>query len=442
MAEELCGQMQVVVLMGGLGTRLEGQTKTCPKPLLKVCERPFFEYQLDLLRMAGFRKFLFCVGYRSEMIEKYFGDGSRFGVEITYSYDGETLLGTGGAVRNALPVLEKNFLLIYGDSFMDINYFEVVVRYLQGLQAGKKALMTVMRNNNRFDKSNVVCKDGEILLYDKKSGGSDMDYIDYGVSVFSRELFEAYPPGEAFDLSALQNHLSKQKAIACCEVEQRFYEIGTPSSLQEFTNYVQKRWGIPNKAVFLDRDGVINEIVWNEDIEQLDSPLKREQFRLLPGTLEALKTMQKKGYLLFVVTNQPAAAKGKTSYAELCAINHTFIQHMRERGIEIASLEMCPHFEHGNPRTKELYLIQTCDCRKPKTGLIRHITEKYNIDMKNSWMAGDSFTDVVCGRTAGLHTAFIGKYKCDLCMMLECNRPDMVCSNLKKFAEELPDAQG
>lgn len=441
MAESLCARMQVVVLMGGLGTRLESQTRHCPKPLLRVQGKPFFEYQLNLMRQAGFKKFLFCVGYHAKMIEEYFGDGSSFGVEISYSYDGETLLGTGGAVRNALPMLEEDFLLIYGDSFMDINYFEVVVRYLQGLQAGKKALMTVMQNNNQFDKSNVICKDGEILLYDKRSCNSDMDYIDYGVSVFRRTLFEEYSPGEAFDLSALQNWLSVKKELACCEVEQRFYEIGTPDSLEEFSSYARRRWLSPHKAVFLDRDGVINEIVWNEDTEQLDSPLKREQFRLLPGVLDALKSIQRKGYLIFVVTNQPAAAKGKTSYAELCSINHQFVQTMREYGIEITALEMCPHFEHSTPYTKEFYLVQNCDCRKPKAGLIRHITEKYNIDLQNSWMAGDSFTDIVCGQSVGLHTAFIGKYKCDLCMMLECNKPDGVYSNLKGFAEELLDAQ-
>lgn len=440
MSEPLCAQMQVVVLMGGLGTRLKNQTKSCPKPLLEVCGKPFFQYQLDLLRLAGFRKFLFCAGYRAEMIEAYFGDGSRFGVEISYSYDGEMLLGTGGAVRNALSLLEEDFLLIYGDSFMDINYFEVIVRYMQGIQVGKKALMTVMHNNNRFDRSNVICKNGEIYLYDKELWEPNMEYIDYGVNVFRRELFEEYSPREAFDLSVLQNKLSRQKALACCEVEQRFYEIGTTASLKQFSDYVQRRWQTPNKAIFLDRDGVINEIVWNEDAEQLDSPLKRGQFRLLPGVLEALTTIQEKGYLLFVVTNQPAAAKGKTTYAELCTINHMFIQHMQECGVRIADVAMCPHYRQAAPQSKELYLVRTCECRKPQTGLIRQIAEKYAIDMDHSWMVGDSFTDISCGQRAGLHTAFIGKYKCDLCMMLSCNKPERTHSNLKEFAEKLPYA--
>lgn len=441
MAENLCKQMQVAVLMGGLGTRLGDYTRDCPKPLLEIQGKPFFAYQLDLMRQAGFERFVFCLGHQAEQIEAYFGDGSRFGVQIVYSYDGEALLGTGGAVRKALPLLEEDFLLIYGDSFMDINYFEVVVRYWQGLRAGKRALMTVMRNNDRFDKSNVVYCDGEIILYDKKAPQVGMEYIDYGVNIFQRRLFEAYPENVRFDLGELQSKLSKRRELAGCAVEHRFYEIGTPASFQEFDEYAGWRWETAHPAVFLDRDGVINEIVWNEDAEQLDSPLNRSQFRLLPGAVEALKKIQGKGYLIFVVTNQPAAAKGKTSYAELCAINHGFCREMQADGIEITEVAMCPHYERSTSLTRELYLIRSCDCRKPKSGLVKQLLEKYSIDVGNSWMAGDSHSDILCGKDAGLHTAFIGRFKCDLCMMSGCRKPDWVCSNLMVFAEELPDAK-
>lgn len=440
MGEYLCEQMQVVVLMGGLGTRLQERTKDCPKPLVKIGEKPFFEYQLEIMRQMGFRKFVFCVEYRAEQIEMYFGNGGRFGVQIQYSYDGEKMLGTGGAIRKALPFLEENFLLIYGDSFMDINYFEAIVRYQQGVCAGKKALMTVMRNKNRFDKSNVIFRNGEIVLYDKKTRQNNMEHIDYGVNIFQKSLFEAYSENEIFDLSDLQNELSKQGVLAGCEVTRRFYEIGTLASLQEFSDYVSRRWKRSNQAVFLDRDGVINEIVWNDDIDQLDSPLTKSQFRLLPGVIGALKVIQEKGYLLFVVTNQPAAAKGKTSYAELCAINHSFFQELQANEIELSEIAMCPHYEKASPQTKEDYLVHPCDCRKPKPGLITHLTNKYNIDMEHSWMVGDSYTDIMCGKSAGLNTAFIGKYKCDLCMMAGCKKPDLFCSNLEEFAEGLPDA--
>ena len=434
MAEKLCRQLQVVVLMGGLGSRLHEITENCPKPMLDINGKPFFQYQLELLVQAGFRRFVFCLGYHADAIREWFGNGSRWGVDIIYSYDGETLLGTGGAVRKALPLLEEDFLLLYGDSFMDIDYLEVVVRYREAVRGGKKALMTVMRNNDRFDKSNVVYEGENIVLYDKKKPDPQMAYIDYGVSIFRREIFESMPLDEPQDLSDIQHILSVNGLMAGCEVEHRFYEIGTPASLKEFHAYAEKRWGKPSKAVFLDRDGVINELFWNEDVEQLDSPLKREQFRLLPGVTEALRTLQAAGYLLFIVTNQPAAAKGKTTYTELCAINHMFMQQMNNEGIELTEVAMCPHFGTRTALTREDYLIQVCDCRKPKTGLIEKIMEKYSISTSNSWMVGDSATDIQCGKAVGLNTAFLGKFKCDLCMMIGNQKPDIVCRDLHAFA--------
>ena len=159
--------MQVVVLMGGLGTRLKEYTKECPKPLVEVEGRPFFDYSLKLLMHHGFKKFLFLIGYRAEMIEEYYGDGSALGISITYCYDGKELLGTGGAVKRAYDHLEDDFLLMYGDSFMDIDYEETLYRYFEGKSRGMRALMTVLKNGNRFDRSNVIMDGTGIKLYDK-----------------------------------------------------------------------------------------------------------------------------------------------------------------------------------------------------------------------------------------------------------------------------------
>lgn len=437
MKEKICENLQVVVLMGGLGSRLKERTRDCPKSLIEIDGKPFFEYQLELMILAGFQRFLFCIGYRADAVQSYFGDGRKWGVQIKYSCDGETLLGTGGAIRKALPFLEDDFLLIYGDSFMDVNYFEIAVRYRQAIAAGKKALMAIMRNQNHFDTSNVIYKKGNLLLYDKRKHDSRMEYIDYGISVFQRDTFAKLPSNQYIDLADIQHCLSTSGLLEGCEVEHRFYEIGTPKALEEFTYYANMRWNRPNKAVFLDRDGVINSLCWNEDIEQLDSPLKQSDFSLLPKTVEALKILQDKEYLLFIVTNQPAAAKGKTTFAKLCGINRTFVQDMQQKGIGITDIAMCPHFERKTPFTREAFLVRECNCRKPKTGLIEDIVSKYNIDIQNSWMVGDSATDVLCGKAAGLHTAFIGKFKCDLCMMTGNQKPEIVCSNLYECSKRI-----
>ncbi len=427
--------VQVVVLMGGLGTRLKDHTKNCPKSLVDVCGRPFFDHQLDLLCAWGFKKFVFLIGYRADMIEEHFKDGSDRGISITYSYDGEKLLGTGGAVRRAMPYLEDDFLLIYGDSFMDIDYAETLYRYQRGKESGARALMTVLRNNNRLDKSNVVMKDGELVLYDKHEPTPDMEYIDYGVCMYERSLFEGFAEDEAFDISTIQHDLSVKGRMVAQIVTKRFYEIGSPESLAEFTAYVTKRFNEEHPAVFVDRDGVINEIVFNEDTELLDSPLNVSQFKFLPGVTEALRMFKEKGYYTFIVTNQPAAAKGKTTLAKLYDINTHMADALAAEGVEIDDMFMCPHYPKELPATKEKFLIKKCNCRKPEPGLIYRAMRKYSIDMSSSFMIGDSCTDVVAGSAVGLSTIFIGDLKCDVCKKIGDLSPTYIASDLLEAAK-------
>ena len=437
-----CEDLQVVVLMGGLGSRLKEQTVDCPKPLVPIHGTPFFEYELNLLLQSGFKKFVFLTGYRANMIEEYFGDGSRYGkdISIRYSYDGEKLLGTGGAVIRALPFLEEDFMLVYADSFMDVDYFQIMHRYFAGKPAGKKALMTVMENADRFDKSNVIFKDGEIKVYDKKNITREMTYIDYGIEIFSREVFEAFKKSseeKAVDLSDIQRELVEKKRCAACEVHHRFYEIGTPASLAEFSDYVEKRFRELHGVCFLDRDGVINEITFNEDTEQLDSPLSVSQFRFLPGAVDGLKKLYKSGMELFIVTNQPAAAKGKTTLSKLYDINTFMVKELRKEGIEIAEVSVCPHHPVGSDKAKERFLIRDCNCRKPGAGLLLKIMKKHRIDPARSYMIGDSYTDMLAGRTAGVKLAFIGDYKCDVCGRLQYVKPDIIGKNLLEVAEKI-----
>jgi histidinol-phosphate phosphatase family protein len=430
--------VQVVVLMGGLGTRLKDYTKECPKSLVDVSGRPFFDYQLDLLCAWGFKKFVFLIGYRAEMIEEHFGDGSDRGISISYSYDGEKLLGTGGAVRRALKLLEDDFLLLYGDSFMDIDYAETLYRYERGKAAGARALMSVLGNNDRFDKSNVVMDGGRIKLYDKHNTTPEMDHIDYGACMYERSLFEDRAENEAFDIAEILHDLSVKGQLAAQVVTKRFYEIGSPASLAECSEYMKRRFLEDHPAVFVDRDGVINEIVWNEDIEQLDSPMKVSEFRFLPHVADALKMIKEKGYYIFVVTNQPGAAKGKTDLATLYDINTYMIDSLAKEGVDIDDLFMCPHYPKELPLTKEKFLIKKCNCRKPEPGLIYRAMRKYNIDMTRSFMIGDSCTDVSAGAAVGLQTIFTGDLKCDLCKKLGDLSPDYIAKDLFDAAEGLP----
>ena len=444
--------MQVVVLMGGLGTRLGEYTKECPKPLVEVEGKPFFDYSLKLFIHHGFRKFLFLIGYRAEMIEEYYGDGSKLGISISYCYDGKELLGTGGAVRRAYRLLEDDFLLVYGDSFMDIDYEETLYRYFEGKLRGMRALMTVLKNGNRFDRSNVIMDGSEIRLYDKMNMTPEMDYIDYGVCAYEKSLFrdeylkdmvDIPADGETngagmvnvkFDIALIQNRLSIEKKMAAHIVTKRFYEIGSPASLNEFRGYVRHRFNEKHPAVFLDRDGVLNEIVFNDDIEQMDSPQKPEQFRAFPEAAKAIKKIRDKGYYVFLATNQPGAAKGKCRLKTLYDINTMFAEQMAESGADIDAVFMCPHYPKKSENTKEDFLIKTCDCRKPKPGLLLKPADIYNIDYENSYMIGDSFTDIVAGQAAGVRTIFIGELKCDACKKLCDTEPDHIVHDVLEAA--------
>lgn len=227
----------VAILAGGLATRLRPMTEKIPKALVEVAGQPFLVHQLRLLREAGIRKVVLCVGHRGEMIEREFQDGTQLGVALSYSHDGPELLGTGGALKKALPLLGKNFLVLYGDSYLAIDYAEPARAFLA---SGKLGLMTVFRNEGRWDTSNVSFADGIIRSYDKKQQTPEMRYIDYGLGVLSAEALSSWPDNKALDLADVYRDLIARNELAGHEVTQRFYEIGSPEGLTELDAMLSK----------------------------------------------------------------------------------------------------------------------------------------------------------------------------------------------------------
>lgn len=218
------------VLAGGLATRLRPVTEAIPKALVDIGGRPFIDHQLALLQGRGLRRFVLCLGYRGEQVEAHVGDGSPRGLEIRYAYDGERLLGTGGALRAAAPLLGDLFWVLYGDSYMDIDYAAVLARFWDSSALG---LMTVLRNEDRWDASNVEFTDGRLLRYDKRAHTTEMRHIDYGASLLRREALDRIPEGVPFDLADLYRDLVREGTMIGYEVFRRFYEIGTPEGLAE-----------------------------------------------------------------------------------------------------------------------------------------------------------------------------------------------------------------
>jgi N-acetyl-alpha-D-muramate 1-phosphate uridylyltransferase len=224
------GRYPIAILAGGLATRLRPVTERIPKSLVSVAGEPFLSHQFRLLHEQGLRKAVLCIGHLGEMIEQEYGRGAEWGMELSYSYDGATLQGTGGALARALPLLGDAFFVLYGDSYLPIDYAAV----LRAFQAsGKLALMTVFQNNGAFDRSNVLYRNGAIVRYDKHHPTPEMRYIDYGLSLFRAEAFAGRRGGEAFDLAELQHELVEAGEMAGHEVHERFYEIGSHQGLRE-----------------------------------------------------------------------------------------------------------------------------------------------------------------------------------------------------------------
>jgi NDP-sugar pyrophosphorylase family protein len=222
--------LPVAILAGGLATRLRPITEKVPKLLIEVAGEPFFTHQIRLLKAAGLTRLVLCVGYLGEKIVELYGDGSAHGIRIDYSFDGPKLLGTGGALIQALPKLGDAFYVLYGDSYLPVDY-QAVGNFF--LRSGRLGLMTVYENHERYDTSNVWFEGGEIRVYDKKNKVPQMHHIDYGLGVFRAAAFDGFPRDEVVDLAAVQMQLVAQRQLAGYEIPERFYEIGSHEGLAE-----------------------------------------------------------------------------------------------------------------------------------------------------------------------------------------------------------------
>jgi NDP-sugar pyrophosphorylase family protein len=228
----------MAILAGGLATRLRPITGQTPKVLIDVAGRPFAEQQLLLLREHGLERVVFLVGHMGELVRETIGDGRRFGLDVDYVFDGPRLLGTGGALRQALPRLGEAFFVMYGDSYLECDFRAVASAFEESRRAG---LMTVYRNENAFDRSNVLMRAGQIVRYDKQGRTPDMRHIDYGLGVLHARAFAGYPDGEAFDLVRVYQDLLARGELAAFEVATRFYEIGSPEGLEETRAHLAER---------------------------------------------------------------------------------------------------------------------------------------------------------------------------------------------------------
>jgi D-glycero-D-manno-heptose 1,7-bisphosphate phosphatase len=399
--------MKTVIMAGGKGTRIAELAPGIPKPMIPVHGKPVLEYQLDCLVKAGLRDILVVVGHLGDLIRAYF-DQSPYKKYIHYYAESEPL-GTAGALFNFLDELGDSFFLINGDIIFDVDFSRIVAAHRE-----KNALATLVShpNNHPYDSALLVA-DGEGRVVQWINKEEDRLYyhnrVNTGIHLFEKELWSAAQKNitrKKVDLDRdVLKPLINTRRIFVYDTPEYIKDMGTPGRYNQIERDIEtgmaasRNMKNKQRAVFLDRDGTINELT--------GFVTKPEDFTLIPGAAEAIKGINNSGYLAIVITNQPVIARGECSLTDLDAIHQKMESELGKEGAYIDALFYCPHHpDRGFPGERPEYKID-CSCRKPKPGMILSAAKKYNIDLAASWMVGDDVRDIRAGKAAGCRTAFI-----------------------------------
>ena len=399
--------MKVVIMAGGKGTRIASVASDIPKPMIPIEGKPVLEHEMICLREQGFTDILITVSHLGNIIMDYFGDGSKFGVHITYYFEKEPL-GNAGALFQVKEQLTDDFLLLNADAMFDID-FNRFVQYHR--VHGAVATLFTHPNSHPYD-SGVIIADEHMavqrwLAKEDERPEYYKNRVNAGLHVLNKKILEQKIEGKKIDLDRqLLKPLAGTGKIYCYDSPEYVKDMGTPERYyavcKDFANGIVKARNLKNrqKAIFLDRDGTINEYVgFLTDINE---------FRLMDGVAEAIQKINESGYLAIVVTNQPVIARGEVSFTELQEIHNKMETLLGQKGAYIDAIYFCPHHpDRGFEGERVEYKI-SCDCRKPKPGMLYKAAEDFNIDLSSSWMIGDGKDDVEAGKNAGCKTALIG----------------------------------
>lgn len=398
-------ELFAVIMAGGKGTRLTSITKDIiPKPMVQIGGKPVLQWQIEQLREQSIKDIVIVVGYLGEKIIEYFGHGENFDVNISYLVE-YTPMGTGGML-SSIPHLGDNFILIFGDILFNID-----VKKMLTFHKEKQALCTlfVHPNNHPYD-SNIVILDDDNKVTNilGKEGTHKYWYpncTSAGIYIFKTEICQRF----SFDILDLEQDiikpLIKEEIVYGYNSSEYVKDMGIATRLQEaekdIENNLPEKRSLKHKqkAIFLDRDGTINE-----EVGLIHSTT---QLKLIPHAAGAIRKINDSDYLAIIITNQPVVAKGMCTLADLRLIHYKLETLLGEEGAFLNAIYYCPHHpEKGFPEENPLYKVK-CDCRKPKTGLFTRAAEDFNIDLTQSWMIGDRETDVQAGQNAGTNTILL-----------------------------------
>lgn len=410
--------MKVVIMAGGKGTRIASVKSDVPKPMIPICGKPILEWQIENLRNCGLTDITLVVGYLGNVIQDYFGDGERFGVKISYFVE-DSPLGTAGALFK-MPELTEDFLLMCGDVILDVDFNRFIEFHKKN---NAWASLMAHPNGHPYDSSLLVTE----IFPPQVPGGNPVDThrviqwmnkederlyyknrVNAGIEIISPELLNETkknlvprhpetPDKIDLDRDVLKPNI-KSGCIYAYDTPEYIKDMGTPDRFYEVEEDIKsgkvKSRNLRNKqkAVFLDRDGTINKYV--------GFLTKPEQFELIPGVAEAIKKINKSGYLAIVVTNQPVIARGDCTWDELQEIHNKMETELGKEGAFVDAIYICPHHKDKGFDGERLEYKFNCNCRKPKPGLLLQAAKDFNIDLSQSIMIGDSDNDVVAGNQA------------------------------------------
>lgn len=396
--------MKAVIMAGGFGKRIAKFYTDRPKPMIEVCDKPVLEHQIENLKEFGITDIIIVVHHMKEKIIRYFGDGSKFGVNISY-YEEESPLGTAGALVQIKDRLSDSFLLINGDLIFDIDFSRMIDYHTE-----KNALATlfVHPNSHPHDSELVVCNsDGTVTDWFRNDGsGNYRNCVNAGVHILSKEVLDSGFDSKELNLRTdiIMPFIVTGRVFAYRSAEY-VKDMGTSDRLRhvsaDFENgtVASRRADKKQKAVFLDRDGTINKYKG-----YITSP---NQLELISGAAEAIRRINKSGYLAIVVTNQPSIAMGRMSFAVLDEIHAKLDTLLGDSGAYTDALYFCPHHPDRGFDGEVAELKKVCDCRKPSGGMLRKAAEDFNIDLSQSFMVGDSDRDILAGIDAGCTPIFL-----------------------------------